>query len=80
MVNLFIGNLYDACEVTTEVNPYIRIYYRDKKCKHTNNMLENGLMNLYKTSPFNVINASYIYIYICEFDNACITCKIHFTF
>ena len=71
-----------TCVGHFETKPPIfkKIIEKNKKCLHTNGMLENGFMYLYGISQFNVINASNIYIYIYEFDSAFITCKIHVIF
>ena len=47
-----------------EIKPPIYEKFIEKnKCIHTIDMLENGLVNLYKAFKFNVIKASTTYIY-----------------
>ena len=44
---LFIRNLNDLRVSLWKETPYIWEDYKEKKCKWTNNMLENGLIYLY---------------------------------
>ena len=71
-----------TCVVCYEINPFVYEKFIEKNiCIRTNGTLNNGLVYLYSTFQFNVINVSTSYTtYSSRIKEGFITYKIHFHF